>query len=147
MKLIYIAGAFSADTDDGRAANIAAAKNAGAEVMKLGAGILVPHLALCPYYGQIPESAAMEICREYVRRCDAVYIFDERHYASSRGTHEEAMLAHSLRIPVFVSFARLKAWLEERAKVYGIGEVVLGRVPRSFNVGKDLPWEKTQPPR
>ncbi len=152
MKLIYIAGAFSAPDDEGRARNTAAAMTAGEAVMSLGAGVLVPHLALGPYYGRIPESVAMEICREMVRRADAVYIYDERHYIDSKGTHEEARLAHSLRLPVFVSFERVREWLEQQERGGLIGRIVRIHDDQSFDVaiggGKEFPWEKQpRPPR
>lgn len=137
MKLIYIAGAFSAPTDEARAANIAAAERAGERVMALGVSVFVPHLAWGGYYGRVPERNVMAMCLDMIGRCQAVFVFDDQHYQTSRGTHQEAMHAHAIGVPVFADFARLRTWLDGQFFIERVG-----REPRGFDVGKDLPWAK-----
>jgi hypothetical protein len=118
LKLIYVAGPFTAPTPDAVRDNIRRAAALGHEVRKLGAGAIVPHLIGAPYIHG--ASAAnhedsfgyqwwIAETLEQMKRCDAVIMVDG--WETSNGSRGERDAARARRQPCFLTLAQLKEWL------------------------------------
>ena len=110
MRLVYVAGAFRGRTSWDIAENIRAAERAGLEVAKAGAMPLIPHANTAHFHGLLTDQFWLDGTLEMLRRCDAVYLFDERHAVSSTGTRGELAEAKRLKLPVFTDINRLREW-------------------------------------
>lgn len=105
MKLIYIAGAYSAPTIEGIAVNIAHAARAAALINDAGER---RYFAQCPHthsngiyelMKNDSEQFWLEGDIEWMKRCDGiVFILD---WQASKGAHEENRTAGGLLIPKF----------------------------------------------
>lgn len=109
IKLVFVAGPYTAGTLNGTLANVHAAMAAGLSLRRFGFVPLIPHL--CHFLDEFNKQTGgvevfyegwMEITLEYVRRSDAVYVL-----ADSPGTVREIALAVELGIPVFRSYSKL----------------------------------------
>lgn len=119
MKLIYVAGPFTAPTPDAVRDNIRRAAQLGHEVRKLGAGALVPHLIGAPYIhaasaAELPDDFGyrwwLEETLEHMRRCDGVIMTPD--WETSNGARAERDDARGRGQPCFLSLPQLKDWLE-----------------------------------
>lgn len=117
LKLVYIAGKFSAPTRSGVEDNIMAAVMVGLAVAKLGGMPVIPHANTAhPEFEKVQEYPFwIEGTTELLRRCDAVMLVDG--WAESNGARTEAIEAVSRRIPVFQpgEYEKLGMWLVLRA--------------------------------
>jgi hypothetical protein len=111
IKLIYIAGPFSAKTREGVEANILRAAELGVEVAKLGACPWVPHAntALPAYEHVQPYEFWIEATELQRQKCDALLTLDG--WETSRGARKEVNAATEQGQPVFLSLAELARWL------------------------------------
>lgn len=94
---IYVAGPFSAPTQEGRDANCRTASNVGLQLMKLGHMAHVPHSATAPWHNQLEYEDFMRLDFDIIERwADALY-----YIAPSPGTDRELKLAESLNLRIF----------------------------------------------
>jgi hypothetical protein len=101
MKLIYIAGRFSAETRAGVERNIAAAEDFGVIVARLGGFPVVPHANTSrPEYEQVqPYQFWIAGTMLLLERCDAVVTVPG--WRDSKGATGEVERAKELGMPVF----------------------------------------------
>lgn len=128
MKLIYVAGPFSAPTRDGVERNIICAADLGVEICKLGGYPLVPHSNTAdpryehaqPYQFWIAATMAM------LRVCDAVALV--RRWEQSSGARGEVAAADRLGLPVFYpgdgQLPEIQRWLEAHRAERGVAETL-----------------------
>lgn len=112
MKLVYVAGAFSASTRAGVEQNIAHAEEWGIRVAQIGAMPIVPHANTSHRDYELiqPYPFWIEGTKELLRRCDAVLLIPGWEKSSgARGEREEAL---RLVIPVFEELSLLRMWLD-----------------------------------
>ncbi|MFQ5339922.1 MAG: DUF4406 domain-containing protein [Anaerolineae bacterium] len=109
MKIIYIAGPYSAPNSWAREQNIRVAEKAGLQVLHLGAMPLVPHTMTRFYFGAVPETTVIEGDLELLRRSDAVLFVGD--WENSEGSMEELEEARRLNLPGFLSIDDLLVWL------------------------------------
>ncbi len=110
MKLIYIAGAYTAPTRCAIAANVQRAREVADAVARLGAFPVTPHLL-----GDGIEDAGDAAfwyagTLEVMRRCDALIVVpgsDE-----SKGTSTEIAVMVTMGKPVFLGLPDLAGWIE-----------------------------------
>lgn len=98
--IIYVAGPYSADTQDGIDRNVAAARDAGIELLRRGHVPLVPHTMTHNWdhgTGLEYEHFILADLR-LLARCDAVLMLPG--WNSSHGAIGERELAYSIGIPV-----------------------------------------------
>lgn len=111
IKMIYVAGPLSGDV----ANNVEAARRHAAEIWKMGAYPLVPHLnspvSLFADITTIKESDIYLADLEILRRCDAVFLLPR--WEASRGANYEHAWAKHHAVPVFESLSVLEAWVKE----------------------------------
>jgi hypothetical protein len=112
MKLIYVAGPYSAPTHLEREQNILAARIAGAEIAKLGAYPLIPHSNTAHFDtpAGLGEQFWYEGTLELLRRSDAMFLL--KGWQDSVGTGRERQEALRLEIPSFTKLEYLTRWLE-----------------------------------
>jgi hypothetical protein len=103
--LIYVAGPFSAKTEDEVSDNIGRACAAGKEILDRGHVPFIPHLTVTydvwheeahGHPGDYEVYIAWDL--EILRRCDALL-----YLASSPGADRELALARELGLPVYLS--------------------------------------------
>jgi hypothetical protein len=112
VKLIYVAGPFSAPTRDGVEQNIARAVARGLQVAQLGALPVIPHSNTSdPEFEDIqPYQFWIEATAELCRRCDA--LLTVHGWENSSGARGEVEIMRELGRPVFHKRVELRAWLE-----------------------------------
>lgn len=110
VKIVYVAGPFSAPTREGIEANIMTASLAGIEVARLGFCPLVPHANTAhPLFEKVqPYRFWIEATTELLRRCDAALFIEGWNRSSgATGEHREA---ERLGIPRFYQLDELERW-------------------------------------
>jgi len=115
LKLVYIAGPFSAPTREGVEANIRRAEALAIEVAKLGAMPVCPHTNTGHPDFEKAQDYEFWIAGtlKLLRRCDAVIFVDG--WVDSPGSVCEFRDAHERKQPVFYGpekLDQLAAWLE-----------------------------------
>jgi hypothetical protein len=135
MRLIYVAGKFTAPTREGVQQNIRHAETVGLEVCKLGLFPVVPHCntSHANYESLQPYTFWIEGTLELLRRCDAIVMVPG--WEESRGAKGELLEAQRIGLPVFLT-------LEALAESIGHRSNPLHSVPP----GEDRPTEPCPPP-
>jgi hypothetical protein len=111
VKLVYIAGPFSARTREGVELNIARAVALGVEVARLGAMPVCPHANTShPEYERVqPYSFWIEGTMLLLRKCDAVMLVPG--WENSKGACCEYDDAFQRNVPIFDALGDLDRWL------------------------------------
>ena len=99
MKVIYVAGPYTAETDWERGLNIKKADGVTSHLWRLGFYAVCPHKITAFYGGLCDEEIFIEGGLEILRRCDAVVLVDG--WEKSGGTLGEIEEAFKLNIPVY----------------------------------------------
>jgi len=110
MKVVYIAGPFTAPTPHEIEYNIRDAEYVGLEVAALGMSALVPHSVGRFAVGTFDEAYWYEATMAQLRKCDAVMMVPG--WEESIGAKQERDEAIALNIPVFEILDDLKLWKE-----------------------------------
>lgn len=110
MRLVYIAGRFSAPTREGIEANIRAAEDVGIEVARMGLFPVIPHANTArSEFGDVrPYEFWIRGTLMLMRACDLVLMLDG--WEQSRGACGEHAEAKRSLMPVFYSLEQLKQW-------------------------------------
>lgn len=113
MKLIYIAGPYTAETPEGIQENVEAAQQLGREVMSLFPGkvlAVVPHSMGKGLESQEDYAFWCEATIEVMKRCDAVVLVPW--WIKSQGAVKEVDVAIRMRLPVIVDSLQLASDLK-----------------------------------
>ena len=110
MKVIYIAGKFTAPNSWQRAQNIRAAEIVGFAVAQAGAMPLIPHANTAHFDGTCSPEFWYEGTLELLRRSDAVMLVPE--WEDSRGVKPELEEARTRKMPIFMRIDQLMEWLK-----------------------------------
>lgn len=119
MKVIYVAGPYTADTDWQRGEFIRKAGEVNAHLWRMGFCSICPHRITAFYGGLCEESVFIEGGLEILRRCDVVVLVEG--WERSGGTLGEIEEAVKLSIPVYETVYNFIAGTEidyERAGRY-----------------------------
>ena len=109
--VIYIAGAYRSDTEDGVFGNIMAAREAAKSVWQLGGIPICPHLNTMFMGGVVSDTRFLEADLEIISRCDAVFMV--RFWELSSGAIAEKRFAEDIDIPVFETLSELTTYLAD----------------------------------
>ncbi len=110
MKVVYIAGRFSAAEQWQRRRNVHAAESLALAVAELRAMPLNPLKNTEEFWGLIDAEFWYEGTRELLRRCDAMILVPG--WEGSKGVTGEIAEAEALNIPVFERVESLQTWLK-----------------------------------
>lgn len=99
MKVVYVAGPYTAETDWQRGINIKKADIVNAQLWRFGFCSICPHKITAFYSGLCDESVFIEGGLEILRRCDVVVLVEG--WVKSGGTLGEIEEAIRLEIPVY----------------------------------------------
>ena len=105
MKVIYIAGPYSADTYSGIEDNIRKSELVSIQLLRQGWAILCPHKNTAHYdmYDVVVNSFTyefwLEMTTELLNRCDAIFMMKD--WEKSKGARNELKHATQNKIPIF----------------------------------------------
>lgn len=96
--LVFVSGPYSAETEEQKLKNVAAAANAGRDILALGHMPFVPHTMTCDWEcdERLGYPQFLELCFVILRRCDALL-----YLAPSPGADQELALALELGLTVY----------------------------------------------
>ena len=109
MKVVYIAGRFSAPDQWQRARNVRAAETLAFAVAEVGAMPLNPLNNTHNFYGTLTEEFWYDGTLELLRRCDAVILVPG--WDGSKGVQAEIDEALARKMPLFERVEELATWL------------------------------------
>ena len=110
MKVVYLAGPFSAESPWEQHQNVLQAERASAEVAKLGAVPMCPHKNTEHLSGIQDEAFWYAATLELLRRCDAVLLVEG--WEKSKGARGEREAAENSGLPRFYELGSLETWLK-----------------------------------
>ena len=99
MKIVFIAGPYTAPTVEGRAANIAQAELYARALARVGIGFVCPHLNTAHFDEENSYDFFLEMTVALMLRCDAVLALPS--WVHSNGARIEVAAARQARIWVF----------------------------------------------
>jgi len=109
VKVVYVAGRFSAPDQWQRARNVRAAETLAFAVAEAGAMPLNPLANTANFFGTLRDEFWYDGTLELMRRCDAVVLVPG--WEGSKGVTAELREAERLELPVFHRVEQLKVWL------------------------------------
>lgn len=112
-KRVYIAGSYSAETEDQREKNVRRACAYARDVMTLGYVPFVPHTShyIDPQNNLFPYDEWMDWCLNWLKDCDILFVT-----SLSKGVRIEIDFAVKNAIPIVWSLAQLEWRKEEEQK-------------------------------
>lgn len=111
MKVVYVAGKFTAPDTWQRVRHVRKAEELGFAVAEAGAMPLIPHANTTNFDGTLSVEFWYEGTLELLRRCDAMILVPG--WEGSRGVAAEIAEAKNLMLPIFERMEELKIWLKE----------------------------------
>ena len=99
MKVIYVAGRYRADSDEGLYQNIQHARTEARKLWMKGWAVICMHTANAFMSGNEGDLVFLEGDLEILRRCDAIYMLDGS--SLSLGAIDEAVLARELGLEIY----------------------------------------------
>ena len=117
--LIYTAGRFRGPTPWAVHQNVLKAEWAALVVIDLGAFPVIPHKIGEHFDGIGSQEFWLESTLELMRRCDAVFVYDDADLKISQGTIGEVAEAKRLGIPVLIGEESLEVWMVGRKYLPG----------------------------
>ena len=99
MKVVYIAGPYTAENDWERKMNILRAQFVNAEIWKRGFWGLCPHMNTEFFSGICPEQVFVDGGLVFLRRSDCVILVEG--WENSKGTLAEIAEAERVGIPIY----------------------------------------------
>lgn len=99
MKLIYVAGPYSANSHFHVKKHIDAAEDVAVELWRSGFSVICPHKNTAFLDGGVSSEMIISGDLEQIKRCDAVVFICG--YATSKGTLRELKFALDNNIPIF----------------------------------------------
>ena len=109
MKVIYVAGRFSAPDQWQRARNVRAAETVAFAVAEVGAMPLNPLANMCNFFATLTDEFWYDGTLELLRRCDAVILVPG--WQGSKGVQREIDETFLRKMPLFERVEQLKRWL------------------------------------
>lgn len=115
-RVIYVAGAYSADNVLDVLDNMRIGIETGAELFRAGFSPFIPwldhHLCLMTDKKFLTVSMFYQYSMDFLERSDAVYLVDNPRNHKSSGTQKELDKAMELGLPVFTNKTDLFTWAE-----------------------------------
>jgi hypothetical protein len=109
MRVVYVAGKFSAPDQWQRSRNVRAAETVAFAVAEVGAMPLNPLANTANFFGTLRDEFWYDGTLELLRRCDAVILVPG--WEGSKGVAAEVKEAERLGMKVFTRVEELKEWM------------------------------------
>jgi hypothetical protein len=109
MRVVYVAGKFSAPDQWQRARNVRAAEAVAFAVAEAGAMPLNPLANTANFFGTLEDEFWYDGTLELLRRCDAVILVPG--WQGSKGVQREIDETFIRKMPLFERVEELKTWL------------------------------------
>jgi hypothetical protein len=100
MKILYVAGAFTAPTSWGIEQNVRAAERVGIYVARLGVMPLIPHANTRHFHGECTDEFWYAGTLELLKRCDGIIMCEG--WSDSKGARAEFEYAKQHGMAVFM---------------------------------------------
>lgn len=110
MRVIYVAGKFTAPNAWGVHRNVRRAEAVAYAIAEAGAMPLCPHTNTQHFFGTLTEEFWYKGTLELLRRCDAVMLVAE--WEDSKGVKAELEEARARNMPIFACIDQLMDWLK-----------------------------------
>ena len=108
MKVIYIAGKYTAPDKKTKKNNIKFDEKTAQQVWKRGMAAICPHLNTKNWDNMIETEEFLEGYLSIVKKCDAVLMLNN--WKDSEGAEAEHWLATTYNVPVFYNVNDLDRW-------------------------------------
>lgn len=108
MKVVYVAGPFTAPTAWGIECNVRAAEVVGLEIAKMGFAPLIPHANTRFFHGTCAPEFWYRATEALLLKCDAAFFLPT--WANSHGCRHELAAAQSAKIPCLFALEDLRHW-------------------------------------
>lgn len=116
MRLVYIAGQYSAPTYRETQHNVQAARDLGLEYLKAGYAIYIPHTMIAHCEDEVSYGAYMAQCFEVIRRCDVIALLPG--WEDSPGAVREKEKAEEYGLDVHEHFSKDPGYPFARQRKY-----------------------------
>jgi nucleoside 2-deoxyribosyltransferase len=110
VRLVYVAGPYSAPDCWHREQNIRAAETIAVQLVGEGFATVCPHTMARYWFGRVDEATAIAHGFALLERCDALLLVEPGCWMRSRGTAAELVHATQRGIPCFAMAVELRAW-------------------------------------
>ena len=110
MKVVYVAGKYSAENEAEVKKNIARAEDVAQQIWKKGHVAICPHLNTAHWGSMLTHAQFIRGDLETIRRCDAVFMLEG--WPASKGAIQERLFAEEQGIAVFFTRAALFSWCD-----------------------------------
>jgi len=98
-KLVYVAGKYSAPTDEEIKRNVEHAAKVGLDLIRMGFDVIIPHKNTDGFHKEdIPYERWMELSLNILSRCDAIYML--KGWRESKGAKKEYEFACNLKLEI-----------------------------------------------
>ena len=111
MKVVYVAGPYSAPSEAEVKRNIARAEDVAQQIWKKGHVAICPHLNTAHWGSMLTHEQFIKGDLELIRRCDAVFMLAG--WPASKGASQEREFAEAHGIDVFFTRSELFAWADK----------------------------------
>lgn len=111
LKVVYIAGAFRAETPWLIEQNVRKAEEYSLHVWQSGGVALCPHTMTRFFQSSAPDCTWVDGTLELLKRCDAMLVVPG--YEKSVGTLGEIEQAKKMEIPIFLTLESCRFWLKD----------------------------------
>ena len=98
-RVIYIAGAYRAQTEWGITQNIRKAEKRALELWRNGFAVICPHKNTQGWNGSMDDRVFLDGCLDILKKCDCIFMLDN--WKTSKGSVEEHELAVQIGIPIY----------------------------------------------
>lgn len=109
MKVVYVAGKYSAPNEYGVKKNIAAAEEFAVQIWQAGGAAICPHLNTAHWTNLLSHEQFLKGDCEMIKRCDAVFMCPG--YQDSKGAMIELKFARDHGVHVFYSIGACLAFV------------------------------------
>lgn len=112
--VVYVAGRYRSDTENGVYQNIQAAREMALKLWRPGVAVITPHMNTAFFGGAQPDEVWLNGDLAMLERCDVIVMLPG--WWNSKGATAERAFAVENDIPVLESMAEFEEWFDHEWK-------------------------------